>query len=144
MKTYIVKASEVKRQWYIVDASDKILGRLATRVATILMGKHKPTYATYLDTGDFVVVVNADKVKFTGRKLTQKKYQRFSGYPSGRRERSLSEMMKRDSSGVVRLAVTRMLPRTTLGRHMASKLKVYSDDKHPHEAQKPMPLEIKC
>ena len=142
MKTYIVKASEVKRQWYIVDASDKILGRLATRVATILMGKHKPTYATYLDTGDFVV--NADKVKFTGRKLTQKKYQRFSGYPSGRRERSLSEMMKRDSSEVVRLAVTRMLPRTTLGRHMASKLKVYSDDKHPHEAQKPMPLEIKC
>src|SRR3989304_4111526 len=115
MKTHIVKASEVKRQWYIVDASDKILGRLATRVATILMGKHKPTYATYLDTGDFVVVVNADKVKFTGRKLTQKKYQRFSGYPSGRRERSLSEMMKRDSSEVVRLAVTRMLPRTTLG-----------------------------
>lgn len=143
METSFAKLKDLAdRKWYIVDASNKILGRLATKIATILMGKHKPIYTPFLDTGDFVIVVNASEVKFSGKKLKQKVYQRFSGYPDGRREIPLSRMLKDKPTEVVRLAVKRMLPHTTLGGHMIKKLKVYADSNHPHQAQQPIQLKI--
>lgn len=139
-KTYIAKKEDIKRQWYLVDARDKILGRLAARVAVILRGKHKAIFTPHLDTGDGVIVINAAKIRVSGRKLKQKVYRRFSGYPGGLREVTLETMLSRKPATVVRLAVKRMLPSGPLGRDILKKLKVYVDDKHPHKAQNPVVL----
>ena len=130
-------------EWFVVDAKVRILGRLATRIAMVLMGKHKPTYTPFLDTGDFVVVINAEKIKLSGKKALKKVYKRFSGYPGGQKESPFAvEILKRPDE-VVRHAVLNMLPRGTLGRQQINKLKVYKGDKHPHAAQKCKNLEIK-
>ncbi len=143
MKTYMAKKGEIAHKWYVVDVADKVLGRVATRIATILMGKHRPEYTPHVDTGDFVVVVNAEKVRITGTaKPTQRIYQRYSGYPGGRKVVTLKEMLAKHPDRVVREAVRRMLPKTKLGRSMVSKLKVYAGADHPHQAQQPETLEI--
>src|SRR3989338_1092169 len=129
-KTYVTKKADIKRQWFLVDARYKTLGRLAAKVASILRGKHKPIFSPSLDTGDCVIVVNASKVKVTGRKLKQKVYRRFSGYPGGLREVSLENMLAKKPATVIQLAVRRMLPGGPLGRDMIKKLRVYSDDKY--------------
>jgi len=138
-------ASEKTHQhsWYVVDATDRILGRMATKIAMVLMGKHKPTYTPFLDTGDFVVVLNASKIRLTGRKAEKKVYKTFSRYPGGQKETPFSTRMKAHSDEVVRDAVKNMLPRGTLGRRQIFKLKVYAGAEHPHQAQNPQPLEIK-
>ncbi len=141
-KTYVAKKEDINRQWYLVDAKDKILGRLAARVAIILRGKHKAIFTPHLDTGDGVIVINAAKIKVTGRKLKQKVYRRFSGYPGGLREIPLETMLKKRPTTVIQLAVGRMLPQGPLGRDILKKLKVYADDKHPHGGQAPIPLEV--
>lgn len=141
-KTYIIKKKDVKRQWYIVDATDKILGRLASKVAAILRGKHKPVYTPYLDMGDGVIVINAAKIRVTGRKLKQKVYRRYSGYQGGLREVLLGDMLKKNPETVIRLAVKRMLPQGPLARDIIKKLKVYADDKHAHKSQNPVALEV--
>jgi len=141
-KTYVAKKEDVKRQWFLVDAKDKILGRMATKIAVVLRGKHKVIFTPYVDTGDGVIVINAAKIKVTGRKLKQKVYRRYSGYPGGLREVTLERMLKNRPSTVVRLAVIRMLPQGPLGRDIIKKLKVYADDKHKHQGQNPIPLEI--
>ncbi len=135
MKTYSTKPADIKREWHVINASDKILGRLATQVASLLMGKHKPTFVSHLDTGDFVVVINADKVRVTGNKAKQKLYYRHSGYPGGLKSVSLEKMMQTDPTRVIEHAVRGMLPRNRLGARMFKKLKVYTGDKHPHPAQ---------
>jgi len=142
VKTYAVKASEIQREWFVVDAAGKNLGRLATEIATILRGKHKPTFSPHLDTGDFVIVVNADKVVVTGNKLTQKMYYRHSLYPGGLKETRLDEMLTKHPERVLEHAVRGMLPKNRLGRVMFKKLKVYAQPTHPHQAQKPQPLDI--
>ncbi|HEY8177209.1 MAG TPA: 50S ribosomal protein L13 [Candidatus Limnocylindria bacterium] len=142
MKTYAVKASDIERQWWVVDASDQTLGRLATRVATLLEGKHKPTYSPHLDTGDHVVVVNAGRIKVTGNKLLQKRYYRHSGYPGGLKEESLQALMARKPELVLERAVKGMLPQNRLGRAMIKKLKVYGGSNHPHQAQQPQAFEL--
>ncbi len=142
MKTYVVKGSEIKREWYVVDAAGQTLGRLATTVANVLRGKHKPTYTPGLDVGDFVIVVNADKIVVTGDKLEQKKYYRYSGYPGGLRETSLAVMLRNHPTRVIELAVKGMLPKNRLGRAMIKKLKVYAGETHPHAAQQPKPLAL--
>lgn len=144
MKTYIAKADEIKaaRKWYVVDASNLILGRMASRVAAILKGKHKAIYSPHQDAGDFVVIINTDKVRFTGNKLKTKIYLRYTGFPGGQRAAALGDMMKKDSRKVVELAVKRMLPKNALGRQMFRKLKVYSGSAHPHTAQKPEALTL--
>jgi len=141
-KTHVVKKSEIKRQWYLVDAKDKILGRLSAKVAAILRGKHKAIFTPSLDTGDGVVVINAAKIRVTGRKLKQKVYRRYSGYPGGLKEVTLENMLKNKPTKVVELAITRMLPSGPLGRDMIKKLKVYADDKHYQQAQNPITLEV--
>jgi large subunit ribosomal protein L13 len=142
-KSFLASAKTHQSEWFVVDAKDRILGRLATRIASVLMGKHKPTYTPFLDTGDFVVVLNADKVKLSGKKAEKKVYKRFSGYPGGQREIPFAvEIVKRPEE-VVRHAVLDMLPRGTLGRQQISKLKVYRGTEHPHQAQQPKALEIK-
>ena len=141
-KTYLPKEKDLKKAWYIVDASDKILGRLATKVATVLRGKHKPTFTPNIDTGDGVIVINASKIKVTGRKMSQKVYRRFSGYPGGLREVTLETMLAKRPETVIRLAVQRMLPGGPLGRDLIKKLKVYADDKHGQKAQNPIVLEV--
>jgi large subunit ribosomal protein L13 len=141
-KTYIPKKEEVKKTWYLVDAEGKTLGRLASRVAGILRGKHKPRFTPYLDTGDGVIVINASKIRVTGRKLNQKIYQRYSGYPGGLKEVPLSELLKKKSEVVFKLAVKRMLPKGSLGRKMFKKLKVYANEKHPHSSQNPKVLNL--
>jgi large subunit ribosomal protein L13 len=140
MKTWNAKPADVERQWYVVDAEGQTLGRLATRVADTLRGKRKPTYTPHVDTGDFVVVVNAEKIAVTGKKLQQKLYYRHSGYPGGLRSRSLAEELERRPTEVIRKAVKGMLPRNRLGRAQLTKLKVYAGPVHPHEAQQPKPL----
>jgi large subunit ribosomal protein L13 len=140
MKTWNAKPADVERQWYVVDAEGQTLGRLATRVADTLRGKRKPTYTPHVDTGDFVVVVNAEKIAVTGAKLQQKLYYRHSGYPGGLRSRTLAEQLERRPAEVIRKAVKGMLPRNRLGRAQLGKLKVYAGPAHPHEAQKPQPL----
>ncbi len=135
MKTYSTKASEIERQWYVIDASDKVLGKLATQVAGLLMGKHKPIFSRNLDTGDFVVVINADKVRFTGNKAKQKLYYRHSGYPGGLKTISLEKMMQTHPTRVIEHAVKGMIPHTRLGASMIKKLRVYVGDTHPHQAQ---------
>ncbi len=140
MPTVMPKEDAIDRRWYIVDADGKVLGRLASRVATILRGKHKPTFAPHLDVGDHVVVINAEKVHLTGRKMTDKVYRWHSGYIGGLREVSAEKMMKTHPERVIEWAVQGMLPKGRLGRAMARKLKVYRGSEHPHSAQKPEPL----
>ncbi len=135
MKTYTLKAGEIERRWHVVDAEGRPLGRLASHVATLLRGKHRPTYTPYMDNGDFVVVVNAAKVKATGRKLDQKTYYRHSGYPGGLKETSLESMLERYPARVIEHAVKGMLPHNRLGRSLLRHLKVYAGPDHPHEAQ---------
>lgn len=142
MRTYSPKPNDVQRQWHVIDASDLVLGRLAGQVATLLRGKHKPYYAPHLDTGDFVVIVNADKVALTGRKLEQKRAYRHSGYPGGLSSVAYSELLAKNPERAIEKAVKGMLPKGTLGRQMAKKLKVYAGSEHPHQAQKPVPFEI--
>jgi len=135
MKTYSPKAKDIERKWWVIDAADKTLGRIATQVAGLLMGKHKPIYAPHIDTGDYVVVINAAKVRVTGKKTEQKIYYRYSGYPGGLKSQTLEELFKKDPSRVIELAVKRMLPHNSLGRAMFKKLKVYPGTEHPHHAQ---------
>jgi large subunit ribosomal protein L13 len=142
MKTIWTKESDVERSWYVVDAEGKTLGRLASQIATILRGKHKPIYNPSVDTGDFVVVVNAEKIHVTGQRMDQKKYYTHSGYVGGLKERTLREMLDTKPERVIQLAVRGMLPKNVLGRKMLKKLKVYAGPDHPHAAQQPEPLEI--
>ncbi len=142
MKTYVTKPAEVERQWFVVDATGQTLGRLSTKIATILRGKHKPTYSPSVDCGDFVIVVNADKIVVTGRRLDQKMYYRHSGYPGGLSETSLRDMLKRHPTRPIEFAVKGMLPKNVLGRQMHKKLKVYAGPDHPHAAQQPQTLEL--
>ena len=142
MRTYNAKPGEVERRWYVVDADGQTLGRLATRIADTLRGKDKAQYTPHVDTGDFVVVVNAEKVLVTGNKLDQKRYYRHSGYPGGLRSRTLREQLDRRPTEVIRKAVKGMLPKNRLARRQLTKLKVYAGPDHPHEAQAPQPLEV--
>ncbi len=142
MKTYSAKPGEVARDWYVVDAEGKTLGRLATQIADTLRGKGKPQYTPHVDTGDFVVVVNAEKIAVTGQKLDQKLYHRHSGYPGGLRTRTLRVQLDRRPTEVLRKAVKGMLPKNRLGRAMLGKLKVYAGPTHPHLAQNPAPLDL--
>jgi large subunit ribosomal protein L13 len=142
VKTYSIKASEIEREWFVVDAQGQNLGRLATRIATILRGKHKPTFTPGMDVGDFVIVVNADKITVTGNKMQEKMYYRHSLYPGGLRETSLESMLAKHPERVVEHAVRGMLPKNRLGRAMMKKLKVYAGGNHPHQAQKPRALEL--
>jgi large subunit ribosomal protein L13 len=142
MKTYSAKPGEVARDWYVVDADGKTLGRLATSIADTLRGKRKPQYTPHTDTGDFVVVVNAEKIHVTGQKLDQKLYHRHSGYPGGLHTRTLREQLDRQPTEVVRKAVKGMLPRNRLSRAQLNKLKIYAGPVHPHEAQAPKPLPL--
>jgi large subunit ribosomal protein L13 len=141
-KTYMAKPEEVERKWYLVDASGKRLGRLASQVAAILRGKHKPIFTPHLDVGDFVVVINASKVVLTGKKLDKKVYYRHSGYPGGLKEIPYRILLEKNPVKAFELAVKRMLPKNSLGRKMFKKLKVYAGPEHPHQAQKPEPLEL--
>jgi large subunit ribosomal protein L13 len=141
MKTYVATPSNRERNWLLVDAAEKTLGRLATQIADALRGKRKPEYTPHIDTGDFVVVVNAEKIRVTGNKLQAKQYHRHSGYPGGLRTRTLQEMLDWRPEEVIRLAVKGMLPRTRLGRQQLRKLKVYAGPDHPHQAQQPKPFE---
>jgi len=142
MSTYFPKQGEIVRKWFVVDASGQTLGRLASQVARILMGKENPRYTPFLDTGDHVIVINAEKVKITGMKADKKVYQHYTGYPGGLRTEGLRKRMDSRPERVIEAAVTRMLPKNKLGRHMASKLQVYKGDKHPHQAQKPEALAL--
>jgi large subunit ribosomal protein L13 len=142
MKTYVATPANRQRDWYVVDAEGKTLGRLATQIADMLRGKRKPEYTPHCDTGDFVVVINAEKVRVTGRKMEQKLYWRHSGYPGGIRSRTLAEMLDRQPEEVLRKAVKGMIPRNKLGRAQLRKLKVYAGTEHPHSAQQPKPIEI--
>ena len=142
MKTYVAKPDTRERNWLIVDANGKTLGRLATVIADALRGKRKPEYTPHVDTGDFVIVINAEKIVVTGNKLADKRYYRHSGYPGGIRSRTLAEMLERRPEEVIRKAVKGMLPRNRLARRQITKLKVYAGPDHPHIAQKPEPLEI--
>ena len=142
MRTYSPKPGEVTRAWHVIDAEDVILGRLATQAAHLLRGKHKPTYAPHVDTGDFVVIVNAEKVALTGKKREQSFVYRHSGYPGGLKQRSFGDMLEKRPERLLERTITGMLPKNRLGRAMASKLKVYAGPTHPHAAQKPQPFEI--
>jgi large subunit ribosomal protein L13 len=142
MKTYQAKKEEVEHQWYLVDAEGKVLGRLATELAKILRGKNKPIYTPHVDTGDFVIVVNAGKVALTGKKMKDKIYYHHTGYPGGIREMSAEKLLAKKPTEMIRIAVKGMLPKNSLGRQMIQKLKIYAGAKHPHEAQKPVPLQI--
>ena len=142
MKTYYAKPGEVEREWLLIDATDMVLGRLASEVAQILKGKHKPQYTPHVDTGDFVVIINADKIVLTGNKMETKMAYSHSGYPGGLKEVPISRMMEKDSSKVIEKAVKGMLPKNTLGRAMGKKLKVYAGSEHPHEAQNPRPYTL--
>jgi large subunit ribosomal protein L13 len=141
-KTYSPKPGEITRDWYVVDAEGKTLGRLATQIADTLRGKRKPQFAPHVDTGDFVVVVNAEKIQVTGNKLEQKKYYRHSGYPGGLKERTLREQLERRPTEVIRIAVKGMLPKNSLARRQITKLKIYAGPEHPHAPQNPKPLEM--
>ena len=142
MKTYYAKPGEVEREWLLIDATDVVLGRLASNVAQILKGKNKPQYTPHVDTGDFVIIVNAEKIRVTGNKAAQKSYFRHSGYPGGLKEVSFQRMIERHPDRVVEKAVKGMLPKNTLGRKMGMKLKVYAGPEHPHQAQKPRQITL--
>lgn len=141
-RTYMAKPDSVQRNWYVVDATDKTLGRMASEIAHILRGKNKPEYTPHADVGDFVIVVNAEKLKVTGRKLDQKRYYRYSGYPGGMKSVTLRQQLDVHPDRVINAAVKGMLPRGPLGRQMFRKLKVYAGPEHPHQAQQPKPLEL--
>lgn len=143
MRTFSPKAADIHRQWHVIDASDVVLGRLATQAAVLLRGKHKPIFAPHVDTGDFVVIVNAAKVALSGNKLRDKMAYRHSGYPGGLRAMSYAELMDKSPERAVEKAVRGMLPKNALGRQMLSKLKVYAGPEHPHSAQQPVPFEIR-
>jgi large subunit ribosomal protein L13 len=142
MKTYVATPATRERNWVVIDAEGQTLGRLATEIANTLRGKRKPEYTPHCDVGDFVIVVNAERISVTGKKLEEKRYYRHSGYPGGLRSRTLSEMLDRRPEEVIRKAVKGMLPRTRLGRAQLRKLKVYAGPDHPHAAQKPEPMEV--
>jgi len=142
VKTYYAKPGEVQREWVLVDATDVVLGRLSTQIAQILKGKNKPQYTPHVDTGDFVVVVNAEKIRLTGNKAAQKNYYSHSGYPGGLKEVSFERMMEKHPERVIEKAVKGMLPKNSLGRAMGKKLKVYAGPDHPHEAQNPRKIEL--
>jgi len=141
-RTFSAKANEVKRQWWVIDATDQVLGRVAVKAATLLRGKEKAIYTPHCDTGDFVVVLNAEKIKVTGKKLTEKIYYRHTGYPGGLRQRTLEEQLERRPEEVIRKAVKVMLPRTKLGAAQLRKLKVYAGTEHPHKAQNPRTIDL--
>jgi large subunit ribosomal protein L13 len=141
-KTHVVKASDIERAWYVVDAKGLTLGRLASKIANVLKGKHKPIYSPHLDVGDYVIVVNADKIAVTGRKMDQKAYYWHTGYPGGIRSRNLRDQLGRHPTAAVMAAVKGMLPKNRLGRRMLGKLKVYAGPDHPHQAQQPQPFEF--
>ena len=143
MKTYNAKPGEIERRWYVVDAEGKTLGRLATQIADTLRGKTKPEYTPHVDTGDFVVVVNAEKIAVTGKKLDDKVYYRHSGYPGGLKQRTLRQQLERRPTEVLRVAVKGMLPKNRLAARQLTKLKIYAGPEHPHEAQAPQPLEVR-
>ena len=143
MKTYNAKPGEIERRWYVVDAEGKNLGRLATQIADTLRGKTKPQYTPHVDTGDFVVVVNAEKIAVTGKKLDEKVYYRHSGYPGGLKQRTLREQLERRPTEVLRMAVKGMLPKNRLAARQLTKLKIYAGPEHPHESQAPEPLEVR-
>lgn len=142
MKTYTPKASEIQREWFVVDAKDLVLGRMATEVARILRGKHKPTFAPHMDMGDHVIIINADKVVLTSNKAETKQVYRHSGYPGGIKSETYAHLLGRRPDEAIRQTITGMLPKNRLGRAMSSKLKVYAGAEHPHSAQNPKPLEI--
>ena len=142
MKTYLPKASEIQKNWYVVDAEGKTLGRMASQIAAILRGKHKPTFTPHMDVGDHVIVINAEKVELTGKKADQKKYYRHSGYPGGIKETDFRVMLERKPREVITIAVKGMLPHNKLGRSILKHLKVYAGPDHPHESQQPKQLEI--
>lgn len=141
-KCYLARAQDIVPKWYVVDATDMVLGRLAVKLATILMGKHKPIYTPHVDTGDFVVVLNVDKIRVTGRKAAEIFYMSYSGYPSGHKIVPYERMMERHPERVLTEAVRRMLPKNSLARRMILKLKAYAGDQHPHQAQQPEPLAL--
>jgi len=142
MKTFMLRKEDVQREWYLVDATGKTLGRLASEIAKILMGKHKPTYTPHVDGGDFVVVINAEKIHATGKKLDKKIYYKHTGYPGGLKETTLKEMLQKKPEEVIRLAVRGMLPKNKLRDRRMKRLKVYAGPEHPHAAQNPKPLEL--
>ena len=143
MKSYMAKTGELTAAWHLVDATDKVLGRISTRIATILMGKHRPEYTPHVDCGDFVVVVNAEKIAITGdNKPSQRIYERYSQYPGGRKVTTFEEMLAKHPDRIIRESVRRMLPKNKLGHHMLTKLKVYAGPEHRHHAQQPQPLDI--
>jgi large subunit ribosomal protein L13 len=142
MKTFVAKEHEIEKNWHLIDASDKVLGRLATEIATILRGKKKPIFTPHMDAGDYVVVVNAERVVLTGNKLEKKTYYRHSGYVGGLKETTAKEMLEKKPENLIKFAVKGMLPKTSLGRRQLTKLKVYTGPDHPHQAQKPVKLEI--
>ena len=142
MKTFSAKAHEVKRDWYVVDASDKVLGRLASRIALRLRGKHKAEYTPHVDTGDYIIITNADKIKVTGNKVKQKLYYRHSEFPGGIKSESFEKLLARNPARVIELAIKGMLPKNPLGREMFRKLKVYAGNEHPHTAQQPKELKV--
>lgn len=140
MSTTIARPATVTNEWYVIDAKDQILGRVATRIATVLRGKHKTTFTPHVDGGDFVIVLNADKIRLTGRKLEQKRYYNYSGYPGGLRTRTAGQLIIEKPERVLRDAVAGMLPKNRLSRAIITKLKIYAGDAHPHEAQQPQPF----
>jgi large subunit ribosomal protein L13 len=142
MKTQVAKKNEVSRDWYVVDVENKVLGRVATQIANVLRGKNKPVFTPSVDTGDFVIVLNADKIALTGKKLTDKMYYRHSEFPGGLKSISAGKLIEKDVEQVIRKAVKGMLPKNKLSRHMISKLKVYVGPTHPHQAQQPKPLDV--
>jgi large subunit ribosomal protein L13 len=141
-KTFVAKPAEVQREWYVIDAENQVVGRLASRVAAVLRGKHKPSFTPHVDTGDFVIVVNAEKARFTGGKETEKEYQTFSGYPGGQKITTPAKVRQRKPAYVMEHAIKGMLPKGPLGRQMYRKLKVYAGTDHPHQAQNPKTLEL--
>jgi large subunit ribosomal protein L13 len=142
VRTYTPKPADVQRQWHVIDATDVVLGRLASQVAILLRGKHKPIYAPHVDTGDFVIIINADKVSLSGKKLEQKKAYRHSGYPGGLRAVAYKDLLEKHPERAVEKAIKGMLPKNKLGRAMFGKVKVYAGPNHPHTAQQPVPFEI--
>src|SRR6478735_1427341 len=141
MNCYQAKTGELAKHWYVIDATDMVVGRLAAQIAPILMGKHRPTYTPHIDTGDYVIVTNVDKVVFTGNKWQQKSYQRYSGHPGGQKEEQAWKLFQRRPERILELAVQRMMPKNKIGRHMLGKLKLVVGAKHDHQAQNPIPLE---
>ncbi len=144
MKTFSAKAEEIERKWFLIDAEDKVLGRLASQVSRILRGKHKPIFTKHVDTGDHIVIINAEKVRLTGKKVSQKIYYRHSQYPGGLKEIGVERMLKEHPERVIEFAVRGMMPHNRLGRQMLKKLRVYAGNEHPHEAQQPELLEIEA